>query len=94
MPSINKNKKRLSWEYKPTVKSWSHNPELYQSREWVILSKQVRQEEPFCRECLKKGITTLTEVTDHIKAVRLGGSFYDRDNLQGLCRPCNNGKKI
>jgi 5-methylcytosine-specific restriction protein A len=93
MPNINK-AKRLSWEWKPTQKSWSNTAELYQDRQWVKLSKQVRQEEPFCKECLKKGITTLTEVADHIISVKNGGKFFDRSNLQGLCRPCNNAKKI
>lgn len=94
MPSINKNTKRLSWEWQPKKKTWSNTPELYQSREWKILSKQVRNEEPFCKECLKKGITTLTEVADHIISVKRGGKFLDRSNLQGLCKPCNNAKKI
>lgn len=92
MPNINK-PKRLKWEFKPTAKSWSNNPKQYKDRQWVLLSRQVRTEEPFCKECLKKGITKLTEVADHIISVKNGGSFYDRSNLQGLCRNCNNAKK-
>lgn len=94
MPTINKNTKRLSWEWKPTNKSWSNDPKFYQSREWVLLSRQVRQEEPFCRICQSKGITKLTEVCDHIISIKNGGAKLDRSNLQGLCRSCNNAKKI
>lgn len=93
MPTITKNKKRLPWEWKPVQNSWSNDPIFYASREWVLLSRQVRQEEPFCKECLKKGITKLSEVADHIIAIKNGGAKLDRKNLQGLCRPCNNAKK-
>lgn len=92
MPTINKSK-RLSWEWKPTAKTWSNDPKFYHSTEWRRISKQVRTEEPFCSECLKKGITKLSEVTDHIVAIKNGGSKLDRNNLQGLCRNCNNAKK-
>ena len=92
MPNINKSK-RLSWEWKPTQKSWSNTPEHYQNRDWVKLSREVRQEEPFCKICLKKGLTVLTEVADHIISPKQGGKFMDRNNLQGPCRPCNNAKK-
>lgn len=94
MPTITKNKKRLSWESKPNQKSWSRTPERYADRTWVILSRQVRDEEPFCKLCESKGITTLTQVADHIISPKRGGNFWDRNNLQGLCRPCNNGKKM
>jgi 5-methylcytosine-specific restriction protein A len=93
MPTINKSK-RLSWEFKPNQKSWSNDPKFYQSREWIIMSRQVRSEEPFCKECLKKGITKLSEVCDHIISIKNGGLKLDRNNLQGLCRNCNNAKKI
>jgi 5-methylcytosine-specific restriction endonuclease McrA len=92
MPNINKSK-RLSWEWKPTQKSWSNTPELYQNREWVLLSRQVRAEEPFCKICQSKGLTVLTEVADHIISPKQGGKFMERNNLQGLCRNCNNAKK-
>jgi 5-methylcytosine-specific restriction endonuclease McrA len=93
MPSITKNSKRLPWEWKPTKKTWSNDFAFYVTPEWRRMSKQVREEEPFCQECLKKGITKLTEVADHIVSIKNGGSRLDRNNLQGLCRPCNNAKR-
>jgi 5-methylcytosine-specific restriction enzyme A len=31
-------------------------------------------------------------VADHITPVRLGGDFWDINNLQGLCASCHNSK--
>lgn len=93
MPTINKNRTRLKWESKPNKKTWSNNFDFYVSREWRAMSKQVRQEEPFCKICESKGIVTLTEVADHIVSIKNGGAKLDRSNLQGLCRPCNNAKR-
>ena len=97
MPNVSKNKFRLPWENKPTGrKTWLANQRdygLYNSAQWRRLSHEVRTDEPFCRECAKKGITTLATVTDHIKAVSHGGDFWNRTNLQPLCTPCHNGKK-
>lgn len=97
MPNITKNKNRLPWELKPSQgKSWLRNQSqysLYNSKQWRMLSQEVREQEPFCRECAKLGRTTLATVTDHIIAVSKGGSFWDRSNLQPLCTPCHNGKK-
>ena len=33
-------------------------------------------------------------VTDHIKAVKQGGAFWDPANHQTLCRTCNTTKAI
>lgn len=97
MPNISKNKKRLPWEWKPVKKAWVSNEQdikLYNSQAWRRLAQSVRDEEPFCRECQKKGLTTLARFTDHIQAVRLGGEFWNRANLQPLCESCHNAKKV
>jgi len=97
MPTIIKNKARLPWENKPTVRgSWVQNKKhenIYNSKRWRMLAQQIRDNEPFCRNCAKKDITTLATVTDHIIAVRLGGSFWNENNLQPLCTSCHNAKK-
>lgn len=96
MPTVPTTSKRKPWEWvKPKDKGWrSTGDKRYDSREWRSLTKLVRSEEPFCRECQKKGVTTLAKVTDHIQAVRLGGNFWERSNLQPLCESCHNGKKV
>lgn len=96
MPTIKKNSVRLPWEPKKQTGSWVQNKRhenIYNSLTWRKLALDVRQDEPFCRECKTKGKTTLAQVTDHIIAVRLGGRFWDRNNLQPLCHSCHNAKK-
>lgn len=95
VPKVSRNKIKLVWERKnPKKYGWRANDEKrYDTTLWRKISKMVREEEPFCRLCAKEGITTLTQCADHIVAIRLGGSFWDRENLQGLCKRCNNKKK-
>jgi 5-methylcytosine-specific restriction endonuclease McrA len=50
--------------------------------------------------CVQQGIVTalglpgVVMVTDHIRAVKQGGSFWDSANHQTLCRTCNSVKGI
>lgn len=58
-----------------------------QLREWVL------RRQPLCKECEKRGkIEPATEV-DHI--LKHGGDmklFWDKNNLQGLCKKCHSAK--
>lgn len=95
MPTIPKNTDRLPWEWKPTKKTWARNEsdmKFYTSSIWRRLAKECKAEEPFCRECLKKGITTVGTITDHILSRNNGGAWYDKKNLQTLCTSCHNKK--
>lgn len=60
-------------------------------REHDAMRKRVLIEEPLCRECTKAGRVEATTVADHIKPKAEGGTD-DRDNYQGLCRPCSTAK--
>lgn len=43
-----------------------------------------------CVLCAKKGVVTACQEVDHIiPATRYRGDFYDRSNLQSLCRECH-----
>ena len=69
------------------VKPW------YASRRWRVLRLDVIRAEPFCRHCAELGRRVLTTDVDHIR--KHGGDprlFWDRDNLQGLCRSCHTRK--
>lgn len=50
--------------------------------------------------CVQQGMVTalglpgVVMVTDHIKAVKQGGSFWNPANHQTLCRSCNSVKAI
>ena len=66
---------------------------LYRLARWLRLRDQVIQVEPFCRVCLALGRRVLTQEIDHI--VPHEGHvdrFWDRSNLQGLCKGCHSRK--
>lgn len=97
MPKITKTVKRFAWEYKkPEVvgMGWrATHDKRYDSPQWRRLTKEILAEQPFCQICAKSGIVTLATCTDHITAVRLGGEFWNKANLQAACKSCNNKKK-
>lgn len=67
---------------------------FYSSPEWLKVKRRQLLEEPFCRECLKKGIYTKATMVDHIKPIKQGGDWYDPSNLQSLCWSCHSKKSI
>lgn len=65
----------------------------YQTPLWRKLASLIRREEPLCRECNKRGEMHRTQVIDHIVPFKGNWQlFADRDNLQGLCKPCHDRK--
>ena len=65
----------------------------YSSQAWQRLRLAVLQDEPFCRSCRAAGLNVLTTDIDHIvKHDGHAARFWDRSNLQGLCRPCHTRK--
>lgn len=51
----------------------------------------VLQEEPLCRPCQALGRITSSVIADHIKPLSEGGTG-ERDNYQGICKPCHDAK--
>ena len=48
---------------------------------------------PFCEECLKQGKYTKATVVDHVVPHRDDPKlFWDENNWQALCKPCNDKK--
>lgn len=65
----------------------------YGTVRWQRLRADVLREEPFCRSCRHAGRKMLTQEIDHI--VKHAGDparFWDRANLQGLCKACHTAK--
>ena len=55
---------------------------------WRKLSKAWRRDHPLCAKCGRPG-----QVVDHIQPHRGDPAlFWDRDNLQTLCKPCHDKK--
>ena len=62
----------------------------YDIARWKRLRLEVLQAEPLCRHCRARGRTIPTEDIDHIvKHAGDPGRFWDRGNLQGLCKACH-----
>lgn len=79
-------KPKESWSAEGT--SYRSDPR-YHTAAWTRLSKAYRQAHPLCEMCAKRGITTPSEVVDHIIPVALCDDFFDESNWQALCRKCN-----
>jgi 5-methylcytosine-specific restriction protein A len=63
------------------------------SARWQRLRLEVLQAEPLCRHCMAHGRRTPTQEIDHvIKHDGDAGRFWDRPNLQGLCKACHTVK--
>ena len=57
-------------------------------QEW---RQRILTNEPLCRHCWAKGITTVAQEVDHIVPLEQGGTYSD-DNAQPLCTPCHQAK--
>lgn len=52
-------------------------------------------QEPFCRECAKRGHRVYATVADHVVPHRGNMDlFTDRGNLQSLCKRCHDRKTM
>ena len=66
---------------------------LYRLARWLRMRDEVIREQPFCMVCLSEGRRMITQEIDHI--VPHEGHvdrFWDRSNLQGLCKGCHSRK--
>lgn len=64
----------------------------YDTTRWRTARKHYLHRHPLCVECRKEGRVTEATVLDHIVRVNAGGSFWDSDNWQPLCKSCHQRK--
>ena len=81
---------------KPAPRKWAKTSRASRhargyGREWDRLRAAVLADDPFCYLCAERGVVTIARVVDHKRPKWLGGTD-DRDNLGGLCNPCNLAK--
>ena len=90
MPSINQSKrgKQARKEYT----KGAYKEPRYNTQQWRNVRALILQDSPLCKACEEVGLITLAQMVDHINPVRLGGDFWDRDNLQPLCNSCHASK--
>lgn len=62
--------------------------ERIRGRKGMALRKRRLWDEPLCRDCADKGITTEAYTPDHIRPLALGGTDTDA-NIRCLCRECH-----
>ena len=59
-------------------------------KQWEKFSKEYRQENPLCIDCLNQGRTTPSRDVHHIrKLIDYPHLKYDEDNLMALCKDCH-----
>ncbi len=73
------------------------DPEVIRRMRWTRRYRRWRagilRNEPLCRSCAENGFTVAAEHIDHIEAVHLAPErFWDRANIQPLCRDCHENK--
>ena len=90
MPSINQSK-RAKQVRKQYTKGAYKEPR-YNTQQWRKVRALILQGSPLCTACEAVGLITLAHMVDHIKPVRLGGDFWEPDNLQPLCNSCHASK--
>ncbi|NML88745.1 HNH endonuclease [Sphingobium sp. TB-6] len=80
---------------RPRAKAWASTRKSRQERGYGREHERMRaivlREEPLCRPCQKQGRVTASAIADHIKPLSEGGTG-DRDNYQGICKPCHDAK--
>jgi 5-methylcytosine-specific restriction protein A len=60
---------------------------------WRIESRAYLAEHPLCVYCARRGVVTLADCVDHIRAHRGDPRlFWDRANWASACRACNSAK--
>lgn len=75
------NKRYEKYDRDPTVKK-------RYGRSWMKIRKYYVQLHPFCEECMKRGVLTMTQEVHHIVPLSEGGT-HDMDNLIALCKSCH-----
>lgn len=84
----------MPYKQQPKIKPKSFNNKPlydkgeYNTTKWRKLRAFILMNNPICIECNRSYAT----VVDHIKPVRLGGEFWEVENLQPMCKQCHNSK--
>lgn len=95
MPKLNKIIRRYGiQDQKPSIsKKRSDSRKIYDSKMWRhVVRPRKLVDNPFCEMCERHGIYNIATDVDHIKPISNGGSPFDFDNLQSLCKRCHSQK--
>ena len=77
-------------EYKPRRKSYNR---LYSTSRWKAIRLHILSKQPLCTQCMKTKRITPATVVDHVNPHKGNEElFYDKANLQPLCKSCHDRK--
>ncbi len=62
---------------------------IYSSTQWRVFRRMYLRRHPMC---IEYGCGKMATIIDHIKPVNQGGSLYEEDNLQPMCKQCHDKK--
>jgi 5-methylcytosine-specific restriction endonuclease McrA len=80
-------------KHKPLQNKVVDKDPRYNTRKFIGYSVATRKVNPRCNMC--KGLFFFNELSlDHIIPVKEGGSFWDANNHQVLCRTCHSRKTM
>ncbi|MBA7564371.1 HNH endonuclease [Candidatus Atribacteria bacterium 1244-E10-H5-B2] len=88
-----KHKKKVSKAYQ-IRRTDIEEQTFYKSYRWRKLRKYKLSRDPLCAICLREEIVKEAAMVDHIKPIKNSGDLMAMDNLQSLCVPCHNRKKV
>lgn len=79
------------WNTKPIEQHMrDESGKIYHKPRWKKLRHAVMNRDKWvCQECRKQGRWTTAHAVDHITPLAEGGSEWDTENLQALCRSCH-----
>jgi len=92
MPNLPKSRQRPWIPKKPQHLREVDNASFYNSKRWRALRNYYIQTNPLCAQCKRDNKVTAAQCVDHVKAISIGGSMVDINNLQSLCNNCHNKK--
>lgn len=81
-------KSKYNNNYNQNIRPWStkKRDKRYSSMRWKLLRKIILSRDPVCKICIEMGRANPSQEVDHKTPVYKGGEFFDKNNLQGLCK--------
>jgi 5-methylcytosine-specific restriction protein A len=67
----------------------ANGPRPYDKQAWRKKSKQARQEQPLCADCLAQGFVTPAQEVHHIDKVSENADALMTSETLSLCRTCH-----
>jgi len=85
----------MSYSKPIDIKTTEGRKRFYNTKNWHVMRVVVLTEQPYCQECLKKGIKELANEVHHLEDIKTRPDLVlVRSNLESLCKPCHSKKTV